>query len=586
MHDPRRTLVPFVLAMLLLVAACGTTAPERPPGRAGGDRLRLSGSGVGTFAFGRSLDDVVGGVTDRLGRPDDTVRPTRYHRVGGTWLADRTDALSPAWHYPVLSVRCWQSLCLVFGGRSESALALRGWELAARNRWSGARSDSTAPAVALSTTGIGLGDSWTSLHAAYPGTSVNGGEGNTLTVSGAAWHGIYDGVGAWRLRPVGPSSPDHGSPGRHRHPALRRRRARARLLLSFPGPPSVDGARRPDGNWMPGAEEAPMSWNLRGSYVETCSCELMCPCNLSFDHGATYDFCRVTLVFDIREGEIDGTDIGGPQGRRDRRHAEGHDRRQLAARGVRRRAGDATSSSTSWSQVFGGQLGGPMAALAPLVGEMLGVERARDRGRRRRPACTASASATRSTSRSRTSCRSASRPGEPVRFDGMFHPVGSNLTMAEAKRSRINAFGIEYEGKTGLSTVRLLLGRLSAMSASGDRNGPRGRVSRRRSPPAAPGSGSSPCCSPSPASAGGGRPTDARHGRRAVDRARYARLVPRRLGRDDGRDDVSVGRADGRAVLAHDKQRVSARRRCCSPPAISSTWAGAGVVAFAVATRS
>jgi hypothetical protein len=33
----------------------------------------------------------------------------------------------------------------------------------------------------------------------------------------------------------------------------------------------------------------------------------------------------------------------------------------------------------------------------------------------------------------------------------MFHPVGSDLTMAEAKHSRINAFGIEYEGKTGLS---------------------------------------------------------------------------------------------------------------------------------------
>ena len=43
-------------------------------------------------------------------------------------------------------------------------------------------------------------------------------------------------------------------------------------------------------------------------------------------------------------------------------------------------------------------------------------------------------------------------PPEPVRFDGMFHPVGSDLTMAEAKRSRIDAFGIQYEGKTGLST--------------------------------------------------------------------------------------------------------------------------------------
>ena len=41
--------------------------------------------------------------------------------------------------------------------------------------------------------------------------------------------------------------------------------------------------------------------------------------------------------------------------------------------------------------------------------------------------------------------------GEPVKFSGMFHPVGSDLTMAEAKRSRISGFGIEFEGKTGLS---------------------------------------------------------------------------------------------------------------------------------------
>src|ERR671925_1790879 len=42
--------------------------------------------------------------------------------------------------------------------------------------------------------------------------------------------------------------------------------------------------------------------------------------------------------------------------------------------------------------------------------------------------------------------------GQPVRLVGVFHPVGSELTAAEAKRSKINAFGIQYEGKTGLST--------------------------------------------------------------------------------------------------------------------------------------
>ena len=42
--------------------------------------------------------------------------------------------------------------------------------------------------------------------------------------------------------------------------------------------------------------------------------------------------------------------------------------------------------------------------------------------------------------------------GQPVRFSGMGHFVAPDLTMAQTKRSQINAFGIVYEGKTGLST--------------------------------------------------------------------------------------------------------------------------------------
>jgi hypothetical protein len=192
-----------------------------------------------------------------------------------------------------------------------------------------------------------------------------------------------------------------------------------------------------------------MSWSLKGSYVETCSCELMCPCNLSFDHGATYDFCRVTLVFDIREGEVDGTDIGGLT------VAAIADTPKVMTEGnwrlgvfVDARASD--EQAEKLVQVFTGQLGGPMGALAPLVGELLGVERAQIEVQ---------------TDGLRHSVRIGDaidfeiedivpfgvETGEPVRFSGMFHPVGSDLTMAEAKRSRINAFGIEYEGKTGLS---------------------------------------------------------------------------------------------------------------------------------------
>lgn len=192
-----------------------------------------------------------------------------------------------------------------------------------------------------------------------------------------------------------------------------------------------------------------MSWSLAGSYFETCSCELMCPCNLSFDHGATYDYCRVTLVFNVKQGEVDGTDIGG------RVVAIVADTPKVMTEGnwkvgvfVDQGADD--QQFDKLVKVFSGQLGGPMAALAPLIGEVLGAERAsieiKEDGLNH-------------------SVRIGDQvdfeiqdivpfgveTGQPVKFDGMFHPVGSDLTMAEAKRSSINAFGISYEGKTGVS---------------------------------------------------------------------------------------------------------------------------------------
>jgi hypothetical protein len=42
--------------------------------------------------------------------------------------------------------------------------------------------------------------------------------------------------------------------------------------------------------------------------------------------------------------------------------------------------------------------------------------------------------------------------GQPVKLTGVFHPAGSELTVAKATRSKIDAFGIQYEGKAGFST--------------------------------------------------------------------------------------------------------------------------------------
>jgi hypothetical protein len=193
-----------------------------------------------------------------------------------------------------------------------------------------------------------------------------------------------------------------------------------------------------------------MAWNVKGTYFETCSCDLFCPCNISMAHGATYDYCRVTLVFNITEGNVDGTDVGGLK------VAAIADSPKVMTDGnwklgvfIDENASD--EQAEKLTGVFTGQLGGPMEALGPLIGEMRGVERVpievREEG----------------LSHSvkigdvidfeiEDVIPFGKENGEPVRITGMFHPVSSEFTIAEAKRSQINAFGIQYEGKTGLST--------------------------------------------------------------------------------------------------------------------------------------
>ena len=192
-----------------------------------------------------------------------------------------------------------------------------------------------------------------------------------------------------------------------------------------------------------------MSWSIEGTYFETCSCELMCPCNFSFDHGATYDYCRVTLVFDIREGEVEGTDVSG------RTLAVIADTPKVMTEGNWRLGmfvddGASDEQVQKLTAVFSGQVGGPMAGLAPLIGEVLGVERA--------PIEVVEDGLSHSVRIGEAIDFEVEdivpfgvETGEPARLAGVFHPVASELTAAEAKRSKISAFGIEFEGKSGLS---------------------------------------------------------------------------------------------------------------------------------------
>jgi hypothetical protein len=193
-----------------------------------------------------------------------------------------------------------------------------------------------------------------------------------------------------------------------------------------------------------------VAWKLQGTYFETCSCEVVCPCTASLALGADYDYCRVTLVFNVAEGTVDGTDVGGLKvvaiADTPKLMTDGNWRL-----GVFIDAAASDEQAEKLGAVFSGQLGGPMEALAPLVSESLGVERAtievREDGLRHSVKIGDAIDF-----EIEDVVSFGVESGEPVQLVGIGHPVASTLNVAKATRSHINAFGIEYEGKAGFST--------------------------------------------------------------------------------------------------------------------------------------
>lgn len=192
-----------------------------------------------------------------------------------------------------------------------------------------------------------------------------------------------------------------------------------------------------------------MSWKLEGSYFETCSCNVMCPCTASFTLGSTHDYCRVALVFNVKRGEVEAVDVSGltvaaivdsPKVMTD-----GNWKLGVFIDGA---ASD--EQAAKLGAVFSGALGGPMEGLGPLIGENLGVQRA---------PITVEEEGLRHSIRIGDAVDFeiedvvpfGVETGEPARLTGIFHPAGPELTVARATRSKIDAFGISFDGTSAFS---------------------------------------------------------------------------------------------------------------------------------------
>ncbi len=112
------------------------------------------------------------------------------------------------------------------------------------------------------------------------------------------------------------------------------------------------------------------NWNIKGTYVEACNCETVCPC--IFFSPPTDNSCTVMLGWHIDQGEFEGTTLDGLNAAL-LAHSPGNmkDGDWKVALYVDDRANEAQNEALMG--IFSGQAGGHIANLAPLISEVLGA---------------------------------------------------------------------------------------------------------------------------------------------------------------------------------------------------------------------
>lgn len=114
-----------------------------------------------------------------------------------------------------------------------------------------------------------------------------------------------------------------------------------------------------------------MSWQVQGTYLESCSCEAICPCIVL--STPTKGDCRALVAWQIDTGHDGAVSLDGlnmallvqSPGRM-------HETKWKAAVYVDNRAGP--QQRESLLRIFGGQAGGHPAALAAQIGQIVGVK--------------------------------------------------------------------------------------------------------------------------------------------------------------------------------------------------------------------
>lgn len=115
------------------------------------------------------------------------------------------------------------------------------------------------------------------------------------------------------------------------------------------------------------------AWKISGTYFETCNCAAACPC--VFLSAPTEGNCTVLLAWHIDKGNFGAVGLNGLNAAL-LAQSPGHmmQTKWRVALYLDERA--SAEQQKALGGIFSGQSGGHLAALAPLIGEVLGVKTA------------------------------------------------------------------------------------------------------------------------------------------------------------------------------------------------------------------
>lgn len=187
-----------------------------------------------------------------------------------------------------------------------------------------------------------------------------------------------------------------------------------------------------------------MAWEISGQYMETCNCDFICPCPLTGLAESTHGTCIFAMAFRIDSGRFDDTTLDGTKfiviGRTPGNMGEGN-----WEVGVIVDEAASEPQQQAIGAITSGQSGGPIANIAPLIGNILGMEA--------RPIQFEGNEGSWSVvvpdriDQGVEGVRGLG--GELLALDGAGHPASNRLGLAHATRSHINAFGISYDETSG-----------------------------------------------------------------------------------------------------------------------------------------